>query len=100
MLILNLTGFGESSKQERILKITVPENLDFEGKFDSVLQKYLTSYTLEEVKTVNMGSMYKVSYHVVTKPGVSVKEMLDELRTGNGNLEISLGRPTTAYDEL
>ncbi len=100
MLILNLTGFGESSKQERILKITVPESLDFEGKFDSVLQKYLTSYTLEEVKTVNMGSMYKVSYHVVTKPGVSVKEMLDELRTGNGNLEISLGRPTTAYDEL
>ena len=100
MLILNLTGFGESSKQERILKITVPESLDFEGKFDSVLQKYLTSYTLEEVKTVNMGSMYKVSYHVVTKPGVSVKEMLDELRAGNGNLEISLGRPTTAYDEL
>ena len=100
MLILNLTGFGESSRQERILKITVPENLDFEGKFDSILQKYLSSFTLEEVKTVNMGSMYKVSYHVITKPSASVKEMLDELRTGNGNLEISLGRPTASYDEL
>jgi len=100
MLVLNLIGIGDASKQERILKITVPENLDFEGKFDGTLNKYLSSYSIDEVKTVNMGSMYKVSYHVITRPGASIKAMLDELRTGNGNLEISLGRPVTAYDEL
>ena len=100
MLALNLTGFGDSSKQERILKITVPENLDFEGKFDPILGKYLSAFTIDEVKTTNMGSMYKVSYHVTTKPGASVKALMDELRTQNGNLEISMGRPTVAYDEL
>lgn len=100
MLVLNIIGLGDSSREERILKITVPENLDFEGKFDDTLEKYLSSYTIDEVKTTNMGSMYKVSYHVITKPGASVKAMLDELRTGNGNLEISIGRPTTSYDEL
>ena len=100
MLVLNITGFGDSSKQERILKITVPENLDFEGKFDPILDKYLCSYIIDEVKTTNMGSMYKVSYHVVTRSGASVKALMDELRTENGNLEISMGRPAVAYDEL
>ncbi len=100
MLVLNLVGIGESSKQERILKITVPENLDFEGKFDGIFDKYLDRYSIEEVRTVNMGSLYKISYHVLTKAGISVKDMLDELRAGNGNLEISLSRPTSSMDEL
>ena len=100
MLVLNLVGIDESSKQERILKITVPENLDFEGKFDGIFDKYLDRYSIEEVRTVNMGSLYKISYHVLTKAGISVKDMLDELRAGNGNLEISLSRPTSSMDEL
>ena len=100
MLILNLTGIGQSNKQERVLKITVPENLDFEGRFDNIFDKYLDKYTIDEVKTSNMGSLYKISYHVVTKANVSVKAMMDELRAGNGNLEISLARPVTGMDEL
>ena len=78
----------------------VPENLDFEGKFDSTFDKYLSSYRIEEVKTTNMGSLYKISYLVTVKPGVSLKEMIDELRTGNGNLEISVSRPVTVADNL
>ena len=100
MLILNLTGIGQGSKQERVLKITVPENLDFEGRFDNIFDKYLDKYTIDEVKTSNMGSLYKISYHVVTKANISVKAMMDELRAGNGNLEISLARPVTGMDEL
>lgn len=100
MLILNLTGIGQSNKQERVLKITVPENLDFEGRFDNIFDKYLDKYTIDEVKTSNMGSLYKISYHVVTKANISVKAMMDELRAGNGNLEISLARQVTGMDEL
>ncbi len=100
MLILNLTGIGQGNKQERVLKITVPENLDFEGRFDNIFDKYLDKYTIDEVKTSNMGSLYKISYHVVTKADISVKAMMDELRAGNGNLEISLARPVTGMDEL
>ena len=100
MLILNLTGIGQGNKQERVLKITVPENLDFEDRFDNIFDKYLDKYTIDEVKTSNMGSLYKISYHVVTKANISVKAMMDELRAGNGNLEISLARPVTGMDEL
>ena len=87
-------------KEERILKIQVPENLDFEGKFDEILSKYLITYELEEVKTANMGSLYKLRYRVLLSKGTSVKEMVDELRTKNGNLEIALQRPLSQSDEL
>ncbi len=100
MLVLEIAGFGGRSSQERVLKITVPENLDFEGKFDGVFQKYLDSYTLDEVKTTNMGSLYRLSYNVMIQPDTPVKKMMDELRTLNGNLEISLARPVTGKDEL
>ena len=100
MLVVEMTGLGEKNVTERVLKITVPENLDFEGKFDSTFKKYLDKYTLDEVKTTNMGSLYKITYNVVVRSGASVKEMIDELRTGNGNLEISLARPVAAQEEL
>ena len=99
-LILNISGFGGKENEERILKIMVPENLDFEDRFDDIFVKYLDSYTFDEVKTTNMGSLYKISLKVIMKSGTSVKAMMDEIRQRNGNLEISLGRPVTAQETL
>ena len=99
-LILNISNFGGKENDTRILRITVPENLDFEGKFEDIFDKYLESFDYDEIKTANMGSLYKISLHVVTKSGVSVKEMMDEIRKRNGNLEVSLGRPVTPAEEL
>ncbi len=99
-LLLNVIGFGGRENVERMLRITVPENLDYENRFDDIFTKYLDSYDYEEVKTVNMGSLYKISLKVVMKNGASVKEMMDEIRKRNGNLEISMGRPVTAQESL
>ncbi len=99
-LILNISGFGGSDDNHRSLKIMVPENLDYEGKFEDLFEKYLTSYSYEEVKTSNMGSLYKLTLDVVLKNGVSTKAFLDELRTRNGNLDISLGRRIDSIDSL
>lgn len=99
-LILNLVNFGGRPEEDRVLKITVPEDLDFEGKFEDIFERYLTKYTVEEVKTTNMGSMYKLSYRVNMKKGESVKTLMDEIRERNGNLEVSLNRPTVKADEL
>ena len=79
-LLLNVIGFGGRENVERMLRITVPENLDYENRFDDIFTKYLDSYDYEEVKTVNMGSLYKISLKVVMKNGASVKEMMDEMR--------------------
>ena len=99
-LLLNVLKFGEAGDNFRTLKITVPENLDYEGKFEDIFGKYLSSYTFDEVKTSNMGSLYKITLSVVMKPNVSNKEFLDELRTRNGNLDISLGRRIDSMDTL
>ena len=99
-LLLNVLKFGEAGDNFRTLKITVPENLDYEGKFEDIFNKYLSTYTFDEVKTSNMGSLYKITLSVVMKPNVSNKEFLDELRTRNGNLDISLGRRIDSMDTL
>ncbi len=99
-LLLNVLKFGEAGDNFRTLKITVPENLDYEGKFEDIFGKYLSSYTFDEVKTSNMGSLYKITLSVVMKPNISSKDFLDELRTRNGNLDISLGRRIDSMDTL
>ena len=99
-LLLNVLKVGAENENHRTLKIMVPENLDYEGKFEDIFDKYLSSYTYEEVKTSNMGSLYKLTLSVVTKPGVSTKAFLDDLRTRNGNLDISLGREIDNMETL
>ena len=99
-LMLNISGFGGEESEERMLKITIPENLDFEERFDDIFEDYLRSFVYDEVKTINMGSMYKISIRAVVKDGVSVKEMMDEIRKRNGNLEVSIGRPVTLNETL
>ncbi|MBR1470054.1 MAG: DUF4956 domain-containing protein [Lachnospiraceae bacterium] len=99
-LLLNAVNFGADNKGIRTLRITVPENLDFEGRFEDTFRRYLREYTYDEVKTTNMGSLYKITLSVVLKENVSTRELLDELRTCNGNLDISLGRLVEAADAL
>ena len=100
LFILNTLNFGQEKSKGRVLNITVPENLDFEGKFEDIFDKYLEDYDYISVRTTNMGSLYKLSLEVNLKEGASVKEFLDELRTRNGNLDISLQRPTKTTEGL
>jgi hypothetical protein len=83
---------------ELCLTITVPENLDFEGEFDDVLARYTARRDLSGVKTTNMGSLYKLSYDVTLLPDVRRKDLIDELRVRNGNLEISLHKQEVGYE--
>jgi len=85
--------------QERQLRITIPEDLDYTEIFDDIFQKYLKSFELAEVKTTNMGSLFRLTYQVVVKEGVAEKKMMDAIRVRNGNLEISFSRPLN-HNEL
>jgi len=81
-------------------KVTIPENLDYEGMLDDLLEKYTNSAEIDRVKTTNMGSLYEISYLVQLKTVAAPKEFLDELCCRNGNLNIICGRQTTNRDEL
>ena len=99
-LLLSVSGFGKSAKGERILRMTIPEVLDYEGAFDDLFDTYTVRWELENVRTANMGSMYKLCYRIVLKGGISEKALLDDLRFRNGNLEISCGKVTSQDDLL
>ena len=92
LLILNLSSFGDQVQTSRYLRITIPENLDYTSVFDDILAEFLTKYEILSVKTVDMGSLFRIDYQVVLKESSNEKELIDALRTRNGNLEISCSR--------
>lgn len=92
IMLLTVTGFGRAPAAVRSLKITIPENLDYDGLFDDVFTKYTNSAELIRVKTSNMGTLYELWYSIVLKSENVPKEFLDELRCRNGNLNIICGR--------
>jgi len=102
MLLLQLIGFGKrgGSMKERTLKITIPEDLNYTDVFDKVFEKYTSYHSLVRVKTSNMGSLFKLKYNITLKDVSSEKEMIDEIRIRNGNLEVSVSLPEANTDEL
>jgi len=94
--VFNNKKFGN----EKLLKITIPESLNYSEVFNKTFVHYLKSYEQVEVKTTGMGSMYKLSFKVVLKNPKEEKELIDELRTRNGNLEISVLPYVESRNEL
>ncbi len=95
MLLLSVLHFGEQKTAPRELKITIPENLDYNGLFDDVFSKYTTQAQLVRVRTANLGTLYELQYDVqLNTPEIS-KEFIDELRCRNGNLNIICSRKPT-----
>lgn len=94
-LILSATAVGaqlafKEKREPKILKIFIPENLDYGKTLDQVLQKYTQASQLIQVKTADLGSLYKLTYRIVMSPDTDEKKMIDDLRAKNGNLTISL----------
>lgn len=95
LALLTAVNFGQRSESERVLKITIPESLDYDSLFDDLFDQYTRSHTLERVKTANMGTLYELEYRVTLPGEQPSKEFLDALRCRNGNLNIVCGRPAT-----
>lgn len=92
LLLLAKFGFGNPRKEERTLKITIPENLDYDGLFDDLLKQYTFAYSLENVKTTNMGTLYELRYSIRLKNDEIPKPFIDAIRCRNGNLNVSCSR--------
>ena len=99
MLVYAGISAGDKKNIRKSLKITIPENLNYTDVFDEVLSKYTKSYKLKQVKTSNMGSLFKLSYEIVLSDPALEKEFLDDLRVRNGNLEISISEYQTQSAE-
>lgn len=86
--------------EDQLLKITIPEDMNYNGAFDDIFVKYFTKAELSDVKTSNMGTLFIVSYSVHMKDESQAKEMIDEIRTRNGNLNVVLQMDPELYMKL
>lgn len=102
MLVLSITKIWErkpDQKQKRVT-ITLPEDLDYTSVFEDVFSTYTTKHDLVKVKTVNMGSMFRITYDVILKNPADEKKFIDEIRIRNGNLEVLVARTDLDQAEL
>ena len=95
-----LSPFGKQKEPEKTLKITIPDDLEYDGVFDDVLKCYTDEHELTMVQTTNMGSLFLLEYAVRMKQPGTEKRMIDELRCRNGNLKITCGRAAASKDVL
>lgn len=102
VFVFSLLGFGQKRdfRLRKILRVTVPEDLDYGHIFDDIFTEYTSHTDLLSVKTTNLGSLNRLTYEIVLKAQGTEKALIDALRCRNGNLEISLSYQTTEQTEL
>jgi len=93
LIALSKTSFGNHKENLKILKITIPDDLNYTNVFNDIFDKYVEKYSLENVKTVNLGSLFEITYRLNMKKDIDEKEFIDDLRCKNGNLKIILTQP-------
>ena len=101
-MLYDRLSFGSRKKDAlyKSLSITIPEDLDYTGVFDGIFRDFASEYELVKVKTTNMGSLFRLTYHLTLKDPAREKELMDQLRCRNGNLEISVSRQELSNDVL
>lgn len=93
ILLYSLSKFGSRSSKYRTMTVTIPEVLDYTDIFDDLFKKYTDECTLTQMKTSNMGSLFKLTYNLKLKTEDIEKAFIDDIRCRNGNLEIIIHRP-------
>ena len=100
IVLLETINFGQMKHSIRQLTIVIPESLDYESIFDDIFDKATNHLELASVKTSDMGSLFKLKYIIQLNGKMTEKELMDALRTRNGNLEIAISRFITKENEL
>lgn len=89
---LTLTGFAASEDRDRLLRVQIPESMEFDGLLDDLLAQYADKADLISVKSTNLGTIYELQYELRLKTSKVPKELLDGIRCRNGNLNVICNR--------
>lgn len=102
MFLYQKIGLGKAKQEPaaRVLRITIPEDLDYTDVFEDLLDRYTAEHSVASVKTTNMGSLFRLTYDITLRDPREEKELIDGLRCRNGNLEISISRQEVNVYEL
>ena len=90
MVVLTSINYGTAKNSLMQLKITIPEDVDYQGLFDEIFDEYTKNYSLQKVKTTDFGALFELLYTLTLKENADQKKFIDRLRCRNGNLNIIL----------
>ncbi len=90
MFVISKTKYGENKQVGKQLKITIPEDLNYETEFEEVFLKYNVKYSLTKVKTTSLGSLYQLYYDIIVDTDLNTQDLINDLRIRNSNLDITL----------
>ena len=98
-------GMGNDGNEYKIITQVflykfLNDKFGYEVKKVSPVLKNAEKWELVNVKTTNMGSLFKLTYNLTLKKPETEKELIDKLRCRNGNLEITMCRQETVIGEL
>ena len=98
--VLSACKFGQAADNQREVRISIPESMDYDGLFEDLLDAHFAVHELIRVRTVEMGTAYQLIYRGVLRDPGAGKRFLDAVRERNGNLPVSLARIAEAHHEM
>ncbi len=93
-------GIKKHPALQRTLHVTIPEDLDYVEVFDDLFAEYTEKHSLVNVKTTNMGSLFKLTYQITFREANVEKAFIDAVRCRNGNLEVALSNQENGEAEM
>ncbi len=76
--------------RERILRIQLPVDRDYEKAFEDPFREFLDEFRIISVETVRAGVLQEVVYSVVLRKKVEPRKLLEAVRQKNDNQKVTL----------
>ena len=92
LMILLMTRFNWFAREmaSQILRIQVPNGVEFDKLFDPSFLKYTTSSELISVDSVHSGMLTELTFSIGMKKSSQIQDFLTEVKNLNGNNKVTL----------
>lgn len=90
LVLMHVFKYGHRENIKKLLRVSLPDNLNQVGLFDDIFKKYMQEVSLRSVKCNNLGTLYELEYSIIMKDGFTEQQLIDEVRTRNGNLNVAV----------
>ncbi|HEX9640224.1 MAG TPA: DUF4956 domain-containing protein [Candidatus Krumholzibacteria bacterium] len=81
---------GAMETSEILLKVHLPENLDYHAVFNDAFYRHLADHSLLSVETIHGGTLLELVYSIHFKPDAQEGAFMDALRAINANNKVVL----------
>jgi uncharacterized membrane protein YhiD involved in acid resistance len=96
ILIMNRFNWYGREAASQLLKIEIPNNVEFDTLFDNVFVKHTNVSDLISVDSVRSGMMTELIYSISPKKGINTQAFLADIKKLNGNNKVTL---ITGYNQ-